>query len=249
MRTFLLALLAVLWALGAVAQEATLIADRLRIEADSRLIAEGNVEVLYEGRRLTASRVIYDQTTGELRIEGPISLSEGDDLIIVASQAELDQDLQNGLLTSARVVLDQQLQLAANEVSRVDGRYTQMYKVAVTSCQVCENGRPPLWQIRARQVIHDQEERQLYFDGAQLRILDVPVLYIPRLRLPDPVRRLRAGAERARGRAGGDQQRRPHRNDQRAAAGHPQRAGRRADGDRGHRARTHGDRRRLSSPP
>ena len=186
MRTFLLALLAVLWALGAVAQEATLIADRLRIEADSRLIAEGNVEVLYEGRRLTASRVIYDQTTGELRIEGPISLSEGDDLIIVASQAELDQDLQNGLLTSARVVLDQQLQLAANEVSRVDGRFTQMYKVAVTSCQVCENGRPPLWQIRARQVIHDQEERQLYFDGAQLRILDVPVLYIPRLRLPDP---------------------------------------------------------------
>ncbi len=35
-------------------------------------------------------------------------------------------------------------------------------------------------------MIHDQEERQLYFEDAQLRVLDTPVFYLPRLRLPDP---------------------------------------------------------------
>jgi LPS-assembly protein len=43
-----------------------------------------------------------------------------------------------------------------------------------------------LWQIRAKRVVHDQQERQIYFDNAQLRILDVPVFYIPHMRLPDP---------------------------------------------------------------
>ncbi len=83
-------------------------------------------------------------------------------------------------------MFDQQVQLAALQMVRVGGRYTQLYKTAVTSCHVCEDGRPPLWQIRARSVTHDQQERQLYFKGAQLRVLDVPVFYFPALRLPDP---------------------------------------------------------------
>ena len=58
--------------------------------------------------------------------------------------------------------------------------------MAATSCNVCDSGRPPLWQLRARRIVHDTEERQLYFDHAQLRILGLPVLYAPRLRLPDP---------------------------------------------------------------
>jgi LPS-assembly protein len=68
-----------------------------------------------------------------------------------------------------------------------------LYKTAVTSCNICEDGRPPLWQIRARRVIHDKETRQLYFDQSQLLIRDVPVLYIPRLRLPDPTVRRATG--------------------------------------------------------
>ena len=37
-----------------------------------------------------------------------------------------------------------------------------------------------------KRVIHDQQERQLYFHDAQFRVLDTPILYLPRLRLPDP---------------------------------------------------------------
>jgi LPS-assembly protein len=84
------------------------------------------------------------------------------------------------------VVLDQQLQMASVEARRVNGRYTQLSRVAVTSCQVCGTRQVPLWQIRAARVVHDQEEQQLYFDGAQFRVLDVPVFYFPHLRLPDP---------------------------------------------------------------
>lgn len=165
---------------------ATLIANSLLIESESRLVAEGSVEVFYQGRRLTARRLTYDRASDSLLIEGPITLSDGSDSVILASQAELKADMSEGILRSARVVLNQQLQLAAAEVIRLGGRYTAMTRVVASSCKVCEASPTPLWEIRARRVVHDQQEHQIYFDRASLRLGGVPVMYIPRLRLPDP---------------------------------------------------------------
>ncbi|MFD1195984.1 LPS-assembly protein LptD [Seohaeicola saemankumensis] len=165
---------------------ATLVADSLRLEGRDRLIAEGNVEALSGSTRLKAARVIYDRTTDRLILEGPVTVVQDDRIVVLADGGDLDATLENGLLRGARMVLDQQVQLAANRIDRVGGRYTQLYKAAATSCRVCDDGTPPLWQIRAKRVVHDQQEKQLYFENAQLRVLDVPVLWFPRLRLPDP---------------------------------------------------------------
>lgn len=165
---------------------AVLVADDVRVDQNRVLIAQGNVEAFQGAVRIKAAAIQYDQRSGSLIITGPIILQDGENTTILADQAELSQDLQNGLLTGARMVLNQRLQLASVEMNRVDGRYTQLYKTAVTSCHVCTDGRPPLWQIRAKRVIHDQTERQLYFEQAQFRIRNTPIFYLPRLRLPDP---------------------------------------------------------------
>lgn len=183
----LLTLLLVL-ASPALAQEtAALVSDRLEITGDTRLIATGNVEVFFKGRTLKASRITYDQASDRLVIEGPILLTEASgQTVILASQADLAADLSEGLLISARMVLNRQLQLAANRIMRVDGRHTALDNVVASSCKVCAANPVPVWEIRARRVVHDQEERQLYFDHAQFRVAGVPVFYIPRLRMPDP---------------------------------------------------------------
>ncbi len=192
-----------IWALGAVfawlcgavalAQDlappapAVLVADEIEVTSDRRLIARGNVEAFQGTTRITAQAIEYNPNTGGLTITGPITMMDGEGITILASQAELSQDLQNGLLTGARLVLNDQLQLAAVQMNRVGGRYTQLYKTAVTSCRICEDDpRPPLWQIRAERIIHDQQEQQLYFDKAQVRVRGIPIFYLPRLRLPDP---------------------------------------------------------------
>ena len=164
-----------------------LLADQVLVERGGEtLVATGNVEALYDGTRLTASTIIYDRATDRVRIEGPIRITQPNGDVLTATEAELDQGFRNGLLESARFVLDDQLQIASARAARVEGRYTAMSQVAATSCQVCGSDRPPLWAIRATRVVHDAEERQIYFDNAQLRVLGVPVFYIPRMRLPDP---------------------------------------------------------------
>ena len=164
---------------------ATLVADTVTVEGRNQLIAEGNIEVLYDGARLTASRIVFDRNTDSLSITGPLILTDKDGTIFTATAASLDPTLQSGILRGARLVLDQQLQLAANQISRSEGRYSQLYKVAATSCHVCGD-TPPLWSIRAERVVHDTEERQLYFTNATLRLRDTPIFWLPRMRLPDP---------------------------------------------------------------
>ncbi len=163
----------------------TLIADRIEIEDSGRIIAEGNIEVFANGTRLQAQGVIFDENDG-LTIIGPIYISENDGAFeLIADQASLSADLQRGILTSAQLVLNQELQVAASEIHTLDGRYTQLYKTVASSCRICGT-ETPFWQIRAKRIIHDDEEKQLYFEDAQLRIMGVPVFYSPRLRLPDP---------------------------------------------------------------
>jgi LPS-assembly protein len=172
--------------------QATLVADQVVVTPDQRLVAAGHVEVFFDGTRLQASAITYDQSADLLTIDGPILIVAADGTIFTADQASMDPRLENGILRGARLVLDQQLQLAATQISRVDGRYSQLTQVAATSCHVC-NGRPPLWEIRASAVVHDQAEQQLYFDNASLRIGGVPVLWLPRMRLPDPSLRRATG--------------------------------------------------------
>ena len=191
-RFFRLVLGLLFWATAAFSQDmppepAILVADDVRLTADDKLIATGHVEALFQGRRLTAQSITYDRATDQLSITGPLTLTDAaQNVVVLADSGALDRDLTNGLLSGACIVMADQLQLAAREMSRVDGRYNQLSMVAVTSCRVCTSGRPPLWQIRAERMIHDQQARQLYFQNAQLRVLNTPVFYLPRLRLPDP---------------------------------------------------------------
>ncbi len=187
MRFILTLILTLLPMLASAQGAATLVADNVFIPAGGQqLIAQGNVEVFFDGTHLSARRITFDQATDRLTIEGPVFIVASDGTIFSAEQAILDPRLENGILRGARLVLDQQLQLAANQINRVDGRYSQLYQVAATSCHICANGETPLWEIRARSLIHDEVERQLYFEDASFRVGGVPIFYLPRMRLPDP---------------------------------------------------------------
>lgn len=169
-----------------VAQTATLLADKVEIRPEGVLIAEGSVEIFIDGAQLTAGRIEYDQTGGALKLSGPLTIRDDrNEVIFLAEDAELDQGLRNGIMTAARMVIQEQLQLAANEIRRIDGRYTELRKTIVSSCQVCGDRRP-LWQIRADKVVHDSELNRIFFTNARLDIGGLPVVYLPRLSLPAP---------------------------------------------------------------
>lgn len=198
MRLLALTLLLALFAVTARAQTApeavSLFADSIQYRTQDRaIVASGSVEAYYDGYRLSASEIRYDAQQGTIHAEGPIRLESPEGAIILASLAELSDDFRNGLIEGARLILDREFQVASVEAQRSEGRYNTFYKTVATSCSVCPGNPTPIWRIRARRVVHDSVKQRLYFENAWLDILGLPVLWVPRLRVPEP------GVRRAEG--------------------------------------------------
>ena len=172
--------------LSTVAENITnLIADEIKINQAGELVASGAVTVWYEDRKVTASSITYASKNDKLIIRGPVRIIDNQSTMILADQAELSEDLKVGIIKSAKIILGYQVQIAAAKVLQKDARYSEAFNIAATSCHVCLN-KTPLWQIRARKIVQDKFEKQIYFEHAQLRVLDIPVFYLPFMRLPDP---------------------------------------------------------------
>ncbi|MCP3970324.1 MAG: LPS-assembly protein LptD [Rhodobacteraceae bacterium] len=194
LRAWSLVLALILSPLAAQAQVATLVADSVSISSDGdTVVARGNVEIFFDNQRLLAKAITYNRSNDELQITGPITLIETDGSVMTGGDATLSGDFKQGIISGARFILGGQMQIAATELHRVDGRYNQLYKTVASSCNVCQHRPTPLWRIRARRVVHDQVEKQLYFYHARFEVVGVPIFYFPRLRLPDPTLRRATG--------------------------------------------------------
>lgn len=180
---------------------ATVLADSLVLANDRTLTAAGGVVIWYQGARLVASRIIVDGPSGALTIEGPIHLSQpgaenpDEEAILIADSAQLDRKLQDGIIRGAHLVLAREMQLAAKSATRSgEGRFTRLSRVAASSCRICGGNPTPLWEIRARSITHDAQERVLHFERPQFRAFGLPIAYAPfTVTAPDPTVERRSG--------------------------------------------------------
>jgi LPS-assembly protein len=165
----------------------SLIADQVFFDPETKVLtARGNVRI-FRGQEILATEALtYDQKNGRITVPGALTIVDGDTLTTRAKSAVLDADLRNGLIRGAEVLIAQQLQIVAEEFHRTDGRFKVLTKTVASSCTVCTKNPTPFWQIRARRIIHDEQERRIYFENATLQFLGVPIFYTPTLRVPDP---------------------------------------------------------------
>lgn len=168
-------------------QPVALVADQLEFDSQTGTVtAEGNVEVYYGLRTLTADRIVYNDETGRIQATGELVLRDPAGTTVFADAADLDADLRDGLVQGARSFLDQNTRMAAVEARRVDDRYNTLSKAVYSPCKVCSDSPTPLWRIRARRVIHDEEEKIIHYESAVFDVFGVPIGYLPYFQHPDP---------------------------------------------------------------
>ncbi|SDZ80366.1 LPS-assembly protein LptD [Rubrimonas cliftonensis] len=174
---------------------AALVADIVRYDENAgTLTADGDVVVYYGERTLRAASITYNTRTGAIAAKGPIALQDGSGTTLLADAASLDDDLRDGVASGARAVLaDGAGLLAAVQGTRIDGRYTALSRAVYSSCTVCAASPTPLWAIRAEQVVHDAETRDIYYRDVVFEALGVPVAWLPSFRHPDPGVERRSG--------------------------------------------------------
>jgi LPS-assembly protein len=162
---------------------------------NSRVSAVGNVQMFYNGTSVEADKVIYDQKTKRLHAEGNIRMTDAEGKITYAEIMDLSDDYRDGFVDSLRVDTADATRMAATRSDRTNGNYIVFENGVYTACAPCKDDpkKPPLWQVKGARIIHDQADKMLYFETAQLEFFGVPIAYMPYFSTPDPTVKRKTG--------------------------------------------------------
>jgi LPS-assembly protein len=162
---------------------------------NSRVSAVGNVQMFYNGTSVEADKVIYDQKTKRLHAEGNIRMTDAEGKITYANIMDLSDDYRDGFVDSLRVDTAEDTRMAATRSDRSSGNYTVFENGVYTACAPCRDDpkKPPLWQVKGARIIHNETEKMLYFENAQLEFFGVPMAYLPYFSTPDPTVKRKTG--------------------------------------------------------
>ena len=62
---------------------------------------------------------------------------------------------------------------------------SNLSKGVFTVCQKKEDQCPP-WSLQAKEIIHDNIKKTIYYESAILKVYDIPIFYFPKFQHPDP---------------------------------------------------------------
>jgi LPS-assembly protein len=163
--------------------------------SNHRVAAVGNVQIYYGDSTLEADRVIYDQTTKRLHAEGNVRLTEADGKVTYGQIIDLSDDYRDGFVDSLRLETPDQTRMAAARAERTAGNFTVFHSGVYTACAPCKDNplKPPLWQVKAARIIHDQNEKMIYFEDARLEFYGHPLAWFPFFSTPDPTVKRKTG--------------------------------------------------------
>ena len=176
-------------------QQVVLEADYVyELREENTIVAEGNVEALYDGRTLRADRLIYNRTTERVRATGNVVIIEQDGTQQFSDEVEVGSNLSDGYAIGYSARLPDGATIVANSAIRQPDGINAMDQVIYTACPICEaKGQTPTWSLRARRAVLDQESQMISYRDAVLEVMGIPVFYFPYLAHPDPSSDRRSG--------------------------------------------------------
>ncbi len=181
-----------------VANDGKMTVQAVEVDYDynnQRVSAVGNVQMFYNGTSVEADKVIYDQKTKRLHAEGNIRLTDAAGKVTYANALDFSDDYRDGFVDLLRVDTEDATRMAATRADRSAGNYTVFENGVYTACAPCKDNpkKPPLWQVKGARIIHDQTDKMLYFENAQLEFFGVPMAYLPYFSTPDPTVKRKTG--------------------------------------------------------
>lgn len=153
------------------------------------VIATGSVEITQNDTIVIADQLIYDQKQDRLYAKGNISMLEPTGNVYFADELELEKQMKAGIIEQFRARLSDDSLFAANQAQRIDENTIELQKAVYSPCKVCDeegNSHPPLWQIKADNVMIDNKEQRVEYENAYFETYGMPIFYTPYLSHPTP---------------------------------------------------------------
>lgn len=159
-------------------QEIAFSADLLEHDDETDIVtATGNVQVMREGNRLRADKVVWNRTTGQVEATGNVSTVDVEGNVAYGDRLEVTDTLKDGVVNNLLLVMAQGGRLVARRGERRNGVYI-LEQAAYSPCSVeGAKGCPkePSWQLKAVRVRYDPAVGRVYYKTASLELFGIPL--------------------------------------------------------------------------
>lgn len=171
------------------------IANKITYDAQTKTaVAIGKVVLTYGKYELIATRVIYDQRHDKMTAIGEVRLTEPGGNILEAERASLMNKFKDGFAEHLRLLLTNDAIITADYAVRQDGYLTVYDNVVYVACKDCRlSDGKPLWQLKSRQVTHDEKEGVIYHKDATFEFGGTDIITLPSFSHADPTVKRRTG--------------------------------------------------------
>ncbi len=185
---------------AAIAQDdvqSTAVEETVYLEADEVVenestgsyMARGNVEARYADRVLRADEIEFRPQDARVIARGNVVIVDEEGLVTFAEEAELSDDLSQGVIAEFAARLPQDGKIGARVAARNAEDDFTLVRAFYTACEPCAQdglASRPTWRIRARRVVRDASAEQIYYRDAVFEVKGVPIAYSPFFSHTDP---------------------------------------------------------------
>ena len=170
-------------------------ADKFTYDSNTQIgIATGKVNLVYGPYILTATRVVYNQKTGEFDANGSIVLREPNGNVLNADSMVTRNAFRDGFARHIQALLNNDGVITSPFVRRVHGNIFIYEKAHYTVCRDCKTrDGHPLWEVVTDETTHDTKSHDLTHINPRLKIDNITVFGLPYWKMPDPSVTRRSG--------------------------------------------------------
>jgi len=150
-------------------------------DINKTVTAQGNVEIRSGDEILYADKVVYYLAEDRVVATGNVTIQDRERNIHQTKYAELQDKLKDGFVDGLMTKLQDGSRITAVNAKRQNGSVMEMKEVTYSPCKPCAENpeKAPLWQIRAKEVSHDQETGDIDYKKARFEFFGVPIAYTP----------------------------------------------------------------------
>lgn len=177
-------------------EPALITADQIINDRDlDTVTASGHVEIDQSGNILLADAVSYNLKQDVIIATGNVSLTQPSGEVTFADYIELTGDMKDATARHLRLLMADDSRMVASTGQQENGERQVLYNALYTACRPCAEDpqRPPLWDIRANRIVHDETTHQITYRDAVVDAYGIPVLYTPYLSHADPTIKRESG--------------------------------------------------------
>lgn len=171
-------------------------ADTLVYDNDAQTVtAVGGVRIQYDGNRLVAQRVVYDQKTARMKASGEVQLVDRDGNTVYSDNLDVTDDFADGFVNALRVETPDKTYFAAESAQREAGVMTVFNNGVYTACEPCRDqpDKPQTWRIKAKKIIWDGKAKTVRFERPKFEFLGLPIATLPYFEMADPTVKRKSG--------------------------------------------------------